>query len=121
MRQPPAQQKLVCSMVLIRPSPQHVDICWELYRRTGGPAASIDAACRNLCGVFAINERMGGPVAGAAVPRAYVEAMCEEATSDLLCWAIENGLDQDGAQVGLFRMHCRSSVLPAAAVRAHGG
>ena len=57
---------------------QHMQLCAMLYERIVQPTR--------------------GPVAGDADRRAYVEAVCEEATSDLLCWSMENGLGKGHAE-----------------------
>ena len=59
-------------------APQHMHICALLYKRIVQPTR--------------------GPVAGDADRRAYIEAVCEQATADLLCWSMENGLGTGDAQ-----------------------
>ena len=54
---------------------QHIDIFMDLY------------------------YRMARPVAAEAVRRAYVEGMCEEATSDLLSWSLEKAVNSGDAQL----------------------
>ena len=46
----------------------------------------------------------------------FVEAMCEEAACDLLCWAMEKGLGPGGAQAEPVHA-CAHRVLAAAGVR----
>ena len=50
----------------------------------------------HLCVV--LHKRTAGPAAGEAARRVFVEAMCEEATRDLLCWSMEKALRQGAAQ-----------------------
>lgn len=52
---------------------------------------------------------MARPAAAKAVRRAYVEGMCEEATSDLLSWALEKALESGDAQ--LKHVHGRQQQL----------
>ena len=58
-------------------APQHMQICALLYKRIVQPTR--------------------GPVAGDAERRAYIEAVCEQATSDVLCCSMENGLGKGDA------------------------
>ena len=53
---------------------QHAAICWTLY------------------------DRMGILGAAEAERSMFIEAMCEEATCDLLCWSLDKGLGQGDAQ-----------------------
>ena len=96
-RQSPSQQNGVDVNVLTQLSPQHANICKTLY------------------------QRMSNPVAVKAVRTAYIEAMCDEASSDLLCWAMEKALGPGGARAELF-VYVRSSskCFAADALRADG-
>ena len=67
-----------------------------------------------LCGT--LYEHMVTPIASTAVRAVYVEAMCEQATRDLLCWSLEKGLAQGDASIGAPHA-CAHRVLAAAAVR----
>ena len=99
----PASQNAVGSTLLTRPAPQHADICDTLVKVMTNPfetfmAALADASAR-------ADGRRGGALAAVEAKRcAFVEAMCGEATSDLLCWAMENGLGHDGAPAGDFHL-----------------
>ena len=44
-----------------------------------------------------LHDEMDKPKATAALRIAYIEAMCAEASCDLLCWAMDNGLAQGDA------------------------
>ena len=55
-----------------------------------------------LCGT--LYEHMVTPMAGTAVRTVYVEAMCADATRDLLCSSLEKGLAQ-GTLLYELRMH----------------
>ena len=43
---------------------------------------------------------MDKPAATAALRIAYIEAMCQEASCDLLCWTMDNALAQGESQAG---------------------
>ena len=83
---------MVDPTVLSRTSLQHVRLCALLYEQMARVAAK-------------------------GVRSAFLEAMSEEATSDLLCWSMEKGLGQGAAQ-GEHLHACARVVLAAAAVRA---
>lgn len=57
---------------------QHVHLCETLY------------------------DRMASPVAAAALRSAYIDAMCEEATCDLLCRSMETGIKRGGCTCRAF-------------------
>lgn len=70
--------------MLSQTSAQHVLICAALHKRTAGPAAAE------------------------AARSAFVEAMCAEATSDLLCWSMR----RRSAKVPHKHSRCMRALLP---------
>ena len=103
-------------MVLPLPPPQHANICATLYEWMAGPLTTLAAALLDF-GARAHGREGGERVAVEAARRGYVEAMCEESSSDLLCWAMEKGLGQGGAHAEQLHL-CVHRVLTESAV--HG-
>ena len=59
---------------------------------------------------------LANPATGGAVRSMFIEAMCKEATSALLCWSMEKGLCQGGRHKHL---HVHASHVAAATMCMH--
>ena len=67
-----------------------------------------------ICGT--LYEWMGSPIAAEAERKMFIEAMCEEATCDLLCWSMETALSQGHGDAQAEHVHAcapRSRALSA--------
>ena len=83
------------------------------WRRAVGPAALSQSSAQHMRICETLYDRMASPFATEALRSAFIAAMCEEVTSDLLCWSMEKGLDQGDVQAG--PLHARSHRALAAA------
>ena len=71
----------------------------RLVTEHGGPTALSQALpLQHMRIHVALYAWAATPVAAEAERSAFVEAMCGEATSDLLCWSLEKGLGQGDPQ-----------------------
>ena len=62
----------------------------------------------------ALGNVLANPATVEAVRSMFIQAMCEAATSDLLCWSMEKGLDQGGRH-----KHAHASHVAAATTCMH--